>query len=431
MNEKIFQFKEKIKKSKCLPVVALANLYVTIYCIPRSIRKISSILIFFLSRLFPLQNKIIATAFTGKKYGDNPQQIIEKIHSKNPSIKIIWLKNPDFKFSTPDYVKTVSAKSYWKKAYEMATAKIWLDTHLLEFQIKKRNPQLFIETWHGGLGVKKIEFDSPILNVNNAITRKIRNTAKLADLFISNSNHLTNIYKTAFRYSGPIWQIGYPKNDILFNKKERNIYQKSIRQAFSIPIESKIIVYAPTFRDGFSRFGLNNSIYEIDYSKLKMVLKQKFGGEWYILVRFHPVMRNCASSIIGKQSNVIDATQYPDSQELILGCNAFISDYSSMLFDAAMTNIPCFTYAKDYAEYENGRGLYYKLEDLPFPLATTDDELMVNIQNFDLDSYQSKWDNFKKRMGLVETDSSADKIADLVIDVIENGKGVIEKHLNA
>lgn len=425
LSDLCFKLKDYVKKSDNFLVKKLADFYVLIYIWSRYTRAFSSIPIFFLCRLLPLQNKIVATTFSGRKYGDNPQQIIEKVHKKNKNVKLIWLKDTEFSYETPNYVKEVPFRSYWRKAYEMATAKIWINSHRLEWHIIKRANQTFIETWHGGLGVKKIEMDNKSIPLTKITRLAMKKTNQYADVFISNSNHLNNIYRNAFDYKGPIWKIGYPKNDILFSKNKIQVSRSRVRKYFSLQSSDNILVYAPTFRDCCERNGLDPSIYSFDCSRLITSLEEKFFGKWVVLIRLHPVIANVAKYIIEKNENVVDATQYPDSQELILGANAFISDYSSMLFDAAMTNIPCFTYAKDYVEYKNSRGLYYNLEDLPFPLATNNEELMSNIMNFDCEDYHSKWASFKKQMGLIETDSSAEKIADLVNDVIKNGKKVL------
>lgn len=103
--------------------------------------------------------------------------------------------------------------------YEMATAKIWVDSHTKPIWIKKRKKQLYIETWHGGLGMKKIEGDAGERFTNNII-KNIKHNSNIANLFISNSTHLTNIYKRAFWYEGPILELGFPKNDIFMHLRK-------------------------------------------------------------------------------------------------------------------------------------------------------------------------------------------------------------------
>ena len=69
----------------------LRNLY-------RQGRAYLSTALFYIFRIFPLQNKIVITTFRGKKYGDNSQYILEKLHEIDPKIRIIW--QTDTKFGT-------------------------------------------------------------------------------------------------------------------------------------------------------------------------------------------------------------------------------------------------------------------------------------------------------------------------------------------
>jgi len=119
----------------------------------------------------------------------------------------------------------------------------------------------------------------------------------------------------------------------------------------------------------------------------------------------------------------LDATRYQDMQELILAVDAMVSDYSSCLFDAALTRIPCFTFATDVDNYKADRGLYYEMEELPFPYATNNDELEQNILSFDEKEYLRRWDAFCVRMGLNETGHAAADIANKIMDFI-NGKPI-------
>ena len=121
--------------------------------------------------------------------------------------------------------------------------------------------------------------------------------------------------------------------------------------------------------------------------------------------------------------NVIDATSYPEMQDLILASDVFLSDYSSGIFDAALREIPCFTYATDFDEYKKDRGVYYEMDELPFPYAKNNEELINHILNYDHDAYINKWKQFAKRTGLFETGHAADDISNKIIDIM-NGKKI-------
>ena len=384
----------------------LRNLY-------RQGRAYLSTALFYIFRIFPLQNKIVITTFRGKKYGDNSQYILEKLHEIDPKIRIIWQTDTKFHYTLPPYVKAIPFYSAFQKSYHMATAKVWVDTHRIEAHIRKRKGQLFIETWHGGLGIKKIQQDVANISQSQWQLQEIKNTCKLADIFISNSKHLTDIYRKAFHYNGKIWRCGYPKNDILIQKNP-GIYQK-IRHFFHLNSSEKIFLYAPTFRDT-----PNKNLFDIDWTQIKQVLDESWGGSWTIFVRWHPSMTNDMNSIDQKYRDIVqNVTCYPDMQELLLSADAFLSDYSSGIFDGALRKIPCFTYAPDYEKYKEEHGVYYELSSLPFPFAENFSQLLHNLRQSKNSFDQSAWQAFTQRTELYESGHASQDIAKLIHDFMQ------------
>lgn len=368
-------------------------------------------------RPFPLKRKVVATCFNGKKYGDNTRYIIEKIHESDPTVDIVWIKDKRYNYSVAPYVRIVETSNgigRIRAAYEYCTARAWLDTHLIDRYLIKRRDQLFIETWHGGLGIKRIEGDVEKFRLNYFQNKKIAATSNKADIFISNSDHLSQIYRRAFNYKGLIWKCGYPKNDMIVQGDRK--YRDNVYKYYKLKSTDKILLYAPTFRKEIeNREKADFGPYDINFTKLKKALEKKWKTDWVILVRWHPNMAAQGKAYLEKQKyEVIDATEYADMQELILSCSAFISDYSSCIFDAALAGVPCFIYAVDYDDYAKDRGTYYKMSELPFLSADNNAKLLQNIEKFDLSYYINRWNVFKEEAGLRETGHAADDIADLV-----------------
>lgn len=82
----------------------------------------------------------------------------------------------------------------------------------------------------------------------------------------------------------------------------------------------------------------------------------------------------------------LNATSIPDMWDLVIATDVMMSDYSSCVFDAAMRRIPCSIYAFDYDEYKQYRGVYYELEELPFPYAQNNDEMkLIRVKEFALE----------------------------------------------
>lgn len=385
------------------------------------VRAKTSTILFYFFRLFPLQDKVVFSSYRGKNYSDNPRYISESLHSINPSLTIYWQKDPKFHFQLPSFIKVIPFYSCIKKTYHLCTAKVWVDSNRIEGHIRKRKGQLYIQTWHGGLGIKKIQNDVQSIAHSSWQIQEIKNTSDLANLFISNSTHITQIYRNAFHYTGKIWKCGYPKNDILI-QGNTEVYNR-VRKVFDISKDSKIFLYAPTFRKS-----KRTDIFNIDWDKIKETLNQYWGGSWEILVRWHPSM-TIEMKEFDKHLNqsVHNATNYPDMQELILACNAFMSDYSSGIFDAALCKVPCFSYAPDYDEYKQKQGVYYELYELPFPFAKTFDKLLENLKKNQNHFDVAGWENFTKKTGLYETGHSANDIANLINEFINGNRKPLDE----
>ena len=159
--------------------------------------------------------------------------------------------------------------------------------------------------------------------------------------------------------------------------------------------------------------------HQIDYHRLKQSLEQRFLDEWIILVRMHPRMKAYAKKLIPQESYCVDVTEYPDIQELLAAADAVVTDYSSAVFDFLLTGKPAFIYAPDYQRYEKMRGLYYPLEDTPFPIASDNAELAADIASFDEEDYQKKAAAFLKQKGSVEDGDAAKRVAGLITDCIK------------
>ena len=78
-------------------------------------------------------------------------------------------------------------------------------------------------------------------------------------------------------------------------------------------------------------------------------------------------------------------------QELLVAADVLISDYSSCLYDFCMTEKPSFVYATDLDNYmNNDRSFAYDFAKWPFPVATSNEELLERIKNFDEADFKAK-----------------------------------------
>ena len=358
--------------------------------------------------LLPLQDKVVFRNFNGKGLGDDPKYIALELLQSYPKIKLIWLAS-DVNTPHPPQIKVVKFKSIFAY-YHMATAKVWVNNikHSSMF-LKKRKGQFYIQTWHAPFGVKRIEADA---NLSEDYIKRAKLDAAQTDLMYANNDFRINLYKTKFWYSGEVIKSDSPRLSILFQIQEQTI--EAIRKKLQIPTNCGIVLYAPTFRAN-SRFDIST----FDFLKIINALTSKYNKNFVMLLRFHPndipKYRN-----LSLPENVINASNYPDMQELLAITDILITDFSSCMFDFTVTQKPIFLYAKDFDEYiSNERDLYFSIRDLPFPVSKTDEELVQTISNFDTDLYTKKVRDFLDLYGISDSGQGAKNIATLIYNKIK------------
>ena len=362
-------------------------------------------------------NKIVFSNFNGNLgYGCNPKYIANEIIKQNLPYDLVWLvnthkKNIDLK-NFPKNIKIVNYRST-QALKELATAKIWIDNQAKLYHVRhgltKRKNQFFIQTWHGSLGIKKIGTDSPSNLISNGNDIMIKDS-QMIDYLISNSSFEDNVYKGRFWENGKILRFGHCRNDIFFYP---NNIRNNILKFYNINPNTKLILYAPTYRD--FRSNKSSSFFNINYTQLLNTLEKLTGNSYVILQRMHP---NTKKSNNLNNKKIIDVSKYPDMQELLVSADILISDYSSCMFDFMLSRKPCFIYATDIKEYNHERGFYYPLESTPFPIATNNDELIKNIENFDNDKYKIEVEEFLKEKGCIEDGHASERVVNLIKDLM-------------
>jgi CDP-glycerol glycerophosphotransferase (TagB/SpsB family) len=78
---------------------------------------------------------------------------------------------------------------------------------------------------------------------------------------------------------------------------------------------------------------------------------------------------------------VVDASDYPRVEDLMLAADVLISDYSSITFDYANLDRPIMLLVDDQGAYENTRGTYFDITEFPPGLvARSGEELLSALQ---------------------------------------------------
>lgn len=370
------------------------------------LNKIASAAAWAVCGLLPIKkNKIVASSFYGKGYSDNPKAIFEELRRRGEDLDLVWVTKPGQEDSLPDGVRPVRYGSL-RRIYELCTAKVWID-NCRKGAMKKRKGQFYLQTWHG-LALKRIEKDAAA-KLDDEYTPYAIRDSKQTDVIISNCTHMTRVYKTGFWYDGEVAEFGSPRNDMLF--EDSTAVREKVRTTFGLPADRKLVLYGPTFRADHSL-----DAYSLDAALVRKTLQERFGGEWTLLVRLHPVVESLSAQVFDYDGTAVcNATPYPDIMELLEASDCVITDYSSLMFDFALTQRPCFQFATDLQAYLQDRNFYFSLNDLPFPRAEDNDALAENIRSYSEDEQKARWERFNQDFGLMEDGKASKRCADLIL----------------
>lgn len=370
----------------------------------------------FCHRIFsvlPIQKKkIFFDNYFGRSYGCNPKYICEKLHKEHPDYDLVWHVRSEYMRDFPSYVRMVKFNSL-RAIYEFATARVWVRNVRIPIWVKKRSRQCYVQTWHGAIGVKKCEGDAMDKITPQSVVIAHHDSPQI-DLMISNSAFCTSVYKRAFWYNGKIEEFGYPRNDPMA-VPNADIIQK-VRTFYHIDRSKKICFYAPTFRKDSGLWDSSS----LDISRVLKNLSQKFGGDWVCLLRLHPWAAKACEGKIQFNETVVNATRYPDIQELLAAADIMITDYSSCQFDFLIQRKPTFMFAPDINSYLEERGLLFERNELPFSSAINNDELESVIFQFNFQTYISNVNTFFKKHQLKDDGNASQRVSEWIASKLQS-----------
>lgn len=363
-------------------------------------------------------NKIFFYSF--ETYSDHGKYITEALLRVRRDLDIVWVVN-DLRTEVPEGVRKIYSGNWKRYIYEMETAKIWIYNMVVPRYIIKRPGQIYIQTKHwASVTLKRFYLDAATIQDVSENVDNWKYNSKIMDYIITGSAFDTESCRRGFGFSKEAVQIGSPRSDALFRQNE---CREKVYSFYEMNISDRTLIYAPTYR-----FNRSNTAHmhesrsvNLDFETTKRALEQRFGGNWYIMLRLHPSVAK-ESAKMEKPDYVIDASNYEDSEELVAACDIMISDYSSILFEPAFVKKPVFLFAADKKDYiDKEYDLLIDYNTLPFPIAETNEELAENIKCFEQAEYEKKVDAFMEQYGVHEDGHASERAARFISELIDKG----------
>lgn len=337
-------------------------------------------MVMYLSCLAPRSRKIwVFGAWLGQQFADNPKYLFIEANQMK-GIRPVWITK------NPEVVREVIGLGY--EAYLFSSGKGILCQLRAKYAVMCNGISdlnhtflgraVFLNVWHG-VPLKKIGYDDTKGknwdSRGQKIRRKIQQFPLRREYVVATSDTFAKIYRSAFRRpSEQILTYGQPRNDVFYDIDHIFPVNEKLRRRLE---GHKVVLYAPTHRlEGSIPFPLKENF---DLKRL-----DEFCRDNHILfiIRRHFYHFQEELDLSG-YSNILDMTRESlDIQELLMGTDLLVTDYSSTYIDYLLLDRPVIFYDFDYDSYiEKDREMYFPYEKVtPGIKAETFDELMEGMR---------------------------------------------------
>lgn len=349
------------------------------------------------------KKKAVFCNFQGRGFGGEPKYIAEEFLRRG-GWDLVWL-SVNSKEKLPEGIRQVNYGGI-RSWYELATASVWVNNIRNTQKVRKRKKQVYLQTWHGGIGFKKVEGEIET-QLDIEYIKDAKKDGKLCDAILAVTSFNAEQMKKDFwlNKTAEILLMGSPSNDRFFEPGYVERKCIKLREELGCKEDSIVILYAPTFREGYSLEG-----YQFDFEHLIKGLNQ----DVKVLVSRHPNM----NSVRTEQSfpdGCVDVSGYSDFQELYCVADMIITDYSSVGFTfAGIFRKPVFICTLDYEQYKSQRELNDLFENMPFPHSYSLEELIDQINHFDEKQYTEKIDCFFSKVEMYDDGKASKKLVDWI-----------------
>ncbi|MBR6642591.1 MAG: CDP-glycerol glycerophosphotransferase family protein [Lachnospiraceae bacterium] len=264
-------------------------------------------------------------------------------------------------------ILSVNSLSYYKI---LATAKYLVSEDSFIYIFTKRPEQVYLNIWHG----------TPLMTMGKSkktdyamVGNEQKNFFDADFLLCQNEyamNHMTEDYMLENFAKTKIWLSGSPRNEVFHHTEVR----EKVRAACNFG-EKQVIAYLPTWRKNTKEF--DKEAYSELFTGLLKEWDDKLSEQQEVYVKQHPV--NPVEVDFSKYRHIKPFPAKFGTYEFLVGADVLVTDYSSVLFDFAITGKKIVLFTHDKERYEEIRGLHMELSELPFPKADTVEALAEEL----------------------------------------------------
>ncbi|MBR7795792.1 ribitolphosphotransferase [Agaribacter marinus] len=254
------------------------------------------------------------------------------------------------------------------------------DYYLPIYLVQKKKDLKVIQLWHAAGAFKKFGYSTlgTKFGPGADYLKLVPIHSNYTHVYVS-SKRVVPFYAEAFNMSeNKIFPLGMPRVDFFREKSKCERIRTEILEKYPILDGKRIvkILVAPTYRangnQGETTFNIIDSMVDISHLLHNNV---------QVIFKPHPYTKELDLNRLSKCPNILLASKHSINEWMVVA-DAFITDFSSSIFEFALLKKPMAHLIPDLDEYDKNRGLYQDINQLSDgTILTMNDQLADWINN--------------------------------------------------
>ncbi|MFI8944922.1 CDP-glycerol glycerophosphotransferase family protein [Streptomyces sp. NPDC053750] len=300
---------------------------------------------------------VVYSAFSHRGVLGDPAAIHRKAREIAPQLRGVWVVRDEEGAAAlpPDTEHVVLGSAAYRRVTERAA--FLVNNVNWPGAVAKRPGSVHIHT-HQGTPLKYMGVDllgKPGARHGLDVPQMLRRADRWDYSLVAN-RHSERVWERAYPCHFTSVPTGSPRNDVLVGAGPED--GRRVRERLGVPDGHTVVLYAPTRRD-YRRGG---HVDRIDLARLAADL----GEDRTLVVRLHPSLatgpaRGMGLSELHRRGVLIDATDEPHVEDVLLASDVLITDYSALMFDYALLDRPILIHADDWGAFAASRGAYFDI----------------------------------------------------------------------
>ncbi len=352
--------------------------------------------------LFCRKDSILFVSSRRNDITGNIAYVNDILQQRNAKV-LFWLE--------PGKTKFIKYRKVFSLAYKLAKSKVVVvdDYTPVLNDIWVLKHRKLIQLWHACGAFKTFGFSR--IGKDGGPNQTSRNHRSY-DYAMVSSSEIRRFYAEGFGIDERnVMPLGVPRTDDFFKEEFKTQIRKKLYQQYPVLEGKKVILFAPTFRGN----GAGSAYYPFEKFDVGSLL-ETLGEEYVVIIKHHPFVAETHSVNEKVKKQVLDLSKESEINDLLFVTDLLITDYSSVIFEASLLNIPMLFYAFDLEEYVVTRDFYYPFKNfVPGKIVRNLSQIEEAVLHSDYES--EKVETFKHRFFDDLDGKSSERVADFILQL--------------